>query len=324
MSSRRHARFAAASALTVLASFAGAASGAAPAAASTPECGSAKVEYRALDGQGSPVEGWTSAGGFHGWKDAPTAVQVRLAAGQQIGEGCRYPVSLSLYSTEGPNWGNSGRQAYLGSDTVYLTADDVAAEDGSGDGDKLTVQASFDSTCYGQIDLYGNDTVYDGGTAPGHGPLPYQPGGVVTPYDLIAAWNGGTKGCTETTPPPNSSAPESTPPASDSPSPSASVSSPQPSAPESSAPPASDSPSPSATPSSPQPSSSQGGGLPTTNPTVSPAPPTSAAPSPSSTGPGLAETGAGDTLGLAAGGAAVVLVGGAALVLTRRRSGRRS
>ncbi len=46
--------------------------------------------------------------------------------------------------------------------------------------------------CYGQIDLYGDDITYDGKTGEGHGPVPYGDN-VVTPYHLIAAWNGGER-----------------------------------------------------------------------------------------------------------------------------------
>ncbi|MFD9510651.1 hypothetical protein [Streptomyces mirabilis] len=40
---------------------------------------------------------------------------------------------------------------------------------------------------------YGDDITYDGRSGDGHGPVPYQPDNVVTPYHLIAARNSGAK-----------------------------------------------------------------------------------------------------------------------------------
>jgi hypothetical protein len=283
--------------------------GSARAASSNAECTAATVQYRALDADGKPTDDWTSAGGFRAWADAPTAVQVRIAPGQQIGADCSYPVSLTSYRTEGPNWPTSGHQTYLDSATVYLTAKDVpSAPDTEKSWQELSLKPLL-ADCYGQIDLYGNDTIYDGKTAPGHGPLPYQPDNVVTPYNLIAAWNGGSKRC-DSTGSPTPSASASTPSA---PTPSASSAQPSPST-------------STATPSSPAASTPQTPATPSTNPSVPPATATPSAPASSASptpGSGLAETGAGGSLGLLGAGTAAVLLGGATLILVRRRNSHR-
>jgi hypothetical protein len=64
---------------------------------------------------------WHSQGGFHLWDTVPGSVQVRLAPGQTVGEGCKYPVSLAEYTTEGPNWYVSGHQSLVDKATVHLT-----------------------------------------------------------------------------------------------------------------------------------------------------------------------------------------------------------
>ena len=157
-------------------------------------CQSATVQYRIVGADGGVVGAdWTSQGGFRAWDTVPATVQVRLAPGQTVGDGCKYPVSLAEYTTEGSNWSTSGRQTLVDKSTVYLTAADVAGDDDA----KRTWQklAVKSPDCYGQIDLYGDDIAYDGKTGEGHGPVPYEPDGVITPYHLIAAWNGGEKPC---------------------------------------------------------------------------------------------------------------------------------
>ncbi|MEW2305551.1 hypothetical protein AB0958_37295 [Streptomyces sp. NPDC006655] len=264
-------------------------------------CQSATVQYRIVDGDGKPVGAdWTSQGGFHQWTAVPGTVEVRLAPGQQVGAGCTYPVSLAEYTTEGSNWYTSGHQTLVDHATVYLTsADQAGADDAKRTWQKLSVRTP---DCYGQIDLYGDDVVYDGKTGDGHGPAPYQPGNIVTPYHLIAAWNGGDKACTPDqpdsptpTPSPSTPAGASTPPASQPPA-------------QSTTPPTTPTPVTSTTP-------------PTTShvPPMQSAPPTSPAPSPSRSTPPLAETGSSAPVGLIAGTAtAVIALGGGAMYLTRR------
>ncbi|MGI3204000.1 hypothetical protein ACRJ4W_49420 [Streptomyces sp. GLT-R25] len=171
-------------------------------------CESATVQYRLVGADGGVVgEDWTSQGGFRSWDTIPGPVEVRLAPGQKVADGCKYPVSLAEYTTEGPNWATSGRQTMVDKATVYLTAADVAGDDDAKrTWQKLAVKLP---DCYGQIDLYGDDVAYDGKTGEGHGPAPYQPDGVNTPYHLIAAWNGGEKKCADS--PPDSPSPTPTP-----------------------------------------------------------------------------------------------------------------
>lgn len=263
-------------------------------------CQSATVQYRIVDADGKPVGGdWTSQGGFHQWATAPGTVEVRLAPRQTVGDGCKYPVSLAEYTTEGPDWYTSGRQTLIDHATVYLTAADLA------DGDKRTWQKLSVKTpdCYGQIDLYGDDIIYDGKSEEGHGPAPYQPDNVVTPYHLIAAWNGGDKPCTP-------EQPESPTPTPSEPTPTA------PSSPPASEPPVEE-PTPPATPTTPPAETTP----PTTPdvPPLEPTPPTTPTPSPSESTPPLAETGSSAPAGLIAGGAVAVIAAGAgALYMTRR------
>lgn len=130
-------------------------------------CQSATVQYRVDGGD------WTSQGGFHAWDSAPGSVEVRLAPGQSVGEGCKYPVSLAEYTTEGPNWNTSGRQTFVEKDTVYLTSADVADAGGAEHTwQKLSVKTP---DCYGQIDLYGDDIAYDGKEGRATVPPPTSP-----------------------------------------------------------------------------------------------------------------------------------------------------
>ncbi|MFF5494310.1 hypothetical protein [Streptomyces aquilus] len=268
-------------------------------------CQSATVQYRIVDADGRPVGAdWTSQGGFHQWDAVPGTVEVRLAAGQTVGDDCKYPVSLAEYTTEGSNWYTSGHQTLVDHATVYLTAADVAdADGGKGTWQKLTVKTP---DCYGQIDLYGDDIIYDGKTEAGHGPAPYQPDNVVTPYHLIAAWNGGDKSCAPDQP--------------DSPTPTPSESTPDtPSTPPTSQPPAQET-TPPATPTTPSTETT-----PPTTPDVPPlesTPPATPTPSPSDSTPPLAETGSSAPVGLIAGGAALVIALGAGAMYTTRRTRR--
>nr|QIY99989.1 hypothetical protein HEP87_46685 [Streptomyces sp. S1D4-11] len=272
-------------------------------------CESATVQYRIVGADGNVVGAdWTSQGGFHLWDTVPGSVQVRLAPDQTVGEGCKYPVSLAEYTTEGPNWYVSGHQSLVDKATVYLTADDVAGtDDAKRTWQKLSVKTP---DCYGQIDLYGDDITYDGKTGEGHGPVPYEPDNVVTPYHLIAAWNGGEQPCT--------------PGPSDSPTPTPSESTPTtpatpvtPTTPAGGQPPAEETTPP---PTSPKPSTT-----PPTTPDVPPlesTPPATPKPSPSDSGPPLAETGASAPVGTIAGGAALVVALGAGAVYASRRARR--
>ncbi|TRO59181.1 hypothetical protein E4K73_35640 [Streptomyces sp. IB201691-2A2] len=264
-------------------------------------CQSATVQYRLVGADGGVVGAdWTSQGGFRSWDTVPGPVEVRLAPGQKVADGCKYPVSLAEYTTEGPNWATSGRQTMVDKATVYLTAADVAGSDEEKrTWQKLAVKLP---DCFGQIDLYGDDIAYDGKTGEGHGPAPYQPDGVTTPYHLIAAWNGGEKACANGP--------------SDSPTPTPTPSEPTPSTPAGSTPPAEET----TPPTTPKPSAT-----PPTTPDVPPLsskPPTTPNPSPSDSSPPLAETGAGAPVGLIAGGAAVVIALGAGVVYAAARSRR--
>ncbi|MFF7474685.1 hypothetical protein [Streptomyces sp. NPDC008092] len=265
-------------------------------------CQSATVQYRIVGADGNVVGAdWTSQGGLYLWKTAPGTVEVRLAPGQSVGDGCTYPVSLAEYTTEGPDWYTSGRQALVDKATVYLTAADIAgADDARRTWQKLSVKSP---DCFGQIDLYGDDVTYDGGTGDGHGPAPYEPGNVVTPYHLIAAWNGGEKSCTPGSPTP--SQPTPTTPAT-------------PTAPAHSTPPAGTTPP--ATPTTPKPSSTP----PTTShvPPLQSTPPATPKPSPSGSTPPLAETGSSAPVGLIAGAAALVVAVGAGAVYAAGRARR--
>ncbi|MFI1568622.1 LAETG motif-containing sortase-dependent surface protein [Streptomyces sp. NPDC020490] len=263
------------------------------------ECRSATVQYRIVGADGNVVGAdWTSQGGFHAWDTVPGTVEVRLAPGQNVAEDCKYPVSLAEYTTEGPDWFTSGHQTLVDKATVHLGAADVAGgDDAKRTWQKLTVKSP---DCYGQIDLYGDDVTYDGQTGEGHGPAPYQPGNVVTPYHLIAAWNGGEKECTPSTP--ESPTPSETQPSTPA----------TPTTPADSTPPAETTAPPTPKPSTTPPTDSD-------VPPMESNPPATPKPSPSDSGPPLAETGSSAPVGAIAGGAAVVVaLGAGALVMSRR------
>ncbi|MFJ8793548.1 hypothetical protein [Streptomyces sp. NPDC102462] len=270
-------------------------------------CQSATVQYRIVGADGNVVGAdWTSQGGFHQWDTVPGTVEVRLAPGQSVAEGCTYPVSLAEYTTEGPDWETSGRQTLVDKATVHLTAADMAGpDDARRTWQRLTVKSP---DCYGQIDLYGDDVTYDGGTGEGHGPAPYRPGNVATPYHLIAAWNGGDKACAPSAP--------------DSPTPTPSQPGSTPTAPATPATPADSTPPAGTTtaPTTPKPAKT-----PPTSADVPPlqsAPPATPEPSPHDSAPPLAETGSGAPVGPIAGAAAVVVVLGAGALAVARRSRR--
>ncbi|WP_052851984.1 hypothetical protein [Streptomyces avicenniae] len=142
--------------------------GASPALA-TDSCGEVTIE-NSTDGGAT----WSTTGRYTG--GAPTTISVRLTG--NITEGCEYPVSLASYNAEGPSWETSGTQSFLGWDTTVLSSETPE--------DTLDVSA-YVPTCFGQIDLYGNGTKYDG--TEGNGALPHYPNSP-TPQNLIAAWNG--------------------------------------------------------------------------------------------------------------------------------------
>lgn len=284
---------------TVLAAAALPIAGAGTAHAADAACESATVQYRTAEAE------WTSQGGFHQWDDAPSSVEVRLAPDQTVADGCKYPVSLAAYTTEGPDWSSSGHQTLLDQATVYLTAEDVADKASKEDTERSWQTLSVKlPDCFGQIDLYGNDTIYDGKDEEGHGPAPYQPGNIVTPHNLIAAWNGGDQPCAD----------------SETPTPTATPSEPTPSAPTTPAGTEQPETTPPATPTTPETA--------TTPPTsadvspVAPEPSTPPEPSPQGSEEPLAETGSSAPAGLIAGGAALVIALGAGTIYATGRTRR--
>ncbi|WP_329129540.1 LPXTG cell wall anchor domain-containing protein [Streptomyces sp. NBC_01476] len=294
--------------MTVALSVAGVGAAQAHNGGSSDKCGQVSVKF-SLDGG----KHWTTNGRIDGGKP-PTTITVKFTGNSK--QGCEYPVSLASYSAEGPDWAHSGTQAFLGWDTATLSSKNKQA----------TLDISdVAPTCFGQVDLYGNGTKYDGT----EGKLPHYPDSA-TPTQLITAWNGGQKCDTPPTTPPASPTDSATPTPSDStsatPTPSDSTSAtPTPSdstsASPSTSPSDSGSPSPSVSDTaSPSPSATTpaaGGGSvtpPTGTPVVSPV---------SSTPTGnLAETGGNgsQTVAFAGGGAALLVIGGGAVYFTRRRN----
>ncbi|WP_052398362.1 LAETG motif-containing sortase-dependent surface protein [Streptomyces sp. NRRL F-5123] len=247
-------------------------------------CSTVGVQYQVDGGD------WTAAGRIGG-DTAPGKISVKLTS--TPGKNCVYTVSLASYSTEGPAWENSGHQDFLGWDTVTLDSKHTSAT--------LDVSAHTPQ-CYGQVDLYGNGTQYDGATGEGHGALPHYPDSV-TPPNLITAWNGGHE-C-QTTPSPTDT------PTTGSPSPTDTATTGSPS-PTDTATTGSPSPTDTATTGSPSPSVSDTA-APTGTPSVPPA---------TGTGTGnLAETGSNSSqnTALIGGAAALLVAGGAAVYFTRRR-----
>ncbi len=266
--------------------------GTAQAAAKSEHCDSVKVEYK-VDG----AKDWSTAGRL---KQPSTKITVRIQDNdkKKVGSGCEYKVSLASYNTEGPTWATSGTQTFLGWDHTVLT--------------KAHPQATLDvsksaPTCFGQIDLYGNDEKHDGV----EGDLPKYPDGVF-PRDLITAWNGG-KACTPTP----SASPTATPTEGTSPTASATPTesaSPTASTSASASPSASATTVPSASPSAPVPTSTDG---PVGTPTVAPVSEVADA--------SLAATGGNSTqtTAITVGGVALLALGGGAVFLTRRRAAQR-
>lgn len=262
-------------------------------AAEAETCESATVQYRVADADTDSADAdWTVQDGFHRWEDAPGTVEVRLAPGQTIADACEYPVSLAVYTTEGPDWESSGLQTFVEKDTVYLTAADLPDEgDPKWTPQELTVRPP---DCYGQIDLYGDDITYDGQDADGHGPAPSYPEGIGTPNNLIAAWNGGDKECVPDEPDEPTPTPTPTDPADEEP-------------PEETAPP------------TPEPTPPTSPEVPPTEPSPSPSP----EPEPDDSAGELVETGLSPSIGLLAAGAALVMALGAGVVYAAKRRTRR-
>lgn len=269
-------------------------------------CGRASIEHSEDGGQN-----WSTNGRID--NSAPTKITVRLTG--KVSKGCTYAVSLASYSAEGPTWDTSGTQAFLGWDTTKLDHKKTKAT--------LDVSA-YAPSCFGQIDLYGNGTKYDGGQGKGHGKLPRYPYSA-TPENLITAWNGSAP-CSTASPSPTapvSESPSSTPTeTTDSPEPSDSTStSPEPSDSTSASPTDTASASASASSSapavddssSPTPSATGTAG-PVGSPVVEPASDTSSG--------DLAETGGNgsQTVTFAGGGAALLVLGAGAVYFTRRRN----
>jgi hypothetical protein len=283
--------------------------GSAQASATPQKCGQVSIQNSKDGGQT-----WSTNGRLDG--AAPAKISVRLTGDVQ--PGCAYPVSLASYSAEGATWETSGKQEFLGWDTVKLTSEKTeAALDVSG----------FAPSCFGQIDLYGNGDKYDG--TGGHA-LPQYPS-VVTPDNLITAWNGGAA-CesTPSTPPPASPSEPATPAPSDSesgtPSPSGSESaSPSPSDSDSAGPSPSESEAPSGSPSSSAPAAGDSPSPSSSVPPASTEPPVgSPVVQPVSTTPteNLAETGGNSSqlVAFSSAGAALLAIGGGAVYFTRRRN----
>ncbi|WP_308117369.1 LAETG motif-containing sortase-dependent surface protein [Streptomyces fuscigenes] len=244
---------------------------------------------------------------------APSSIQVKLEG--KVTKGCAYPVSLAAYKTDGPTWDTSGTQVFLGVDQATLSKDNDHAT--------LQVKGIDKSTCFGQIDMYGNNTVYDGKS----GALPHFPDSY-TPTDLIAHWNGAFEDCDkgggETTPPagggettPPAGGGETTPPAGggETTPPAGGGETTPPAGGGETTPPAGGDTTPPATPSS-SPSSSAPAVADTAAPSGTPVA------QPVSSTPTLAETGSNSsqTTTFVAAGAALVVIGAGAVVFTRRRN----
>ncbi|MFD0316235.1 LAETG motif-containing sortase-dependent surface protein [Streptomyces flavalbus] len=228
-------------------------------------------------------------------EDGKVHITVRAA-----GKNATCTASLASYLAHGPTFATSGEQVFVDFDTVTVK---------TGETDTLDI-AVPDAGCFAQIDLYRGAVKYDGlldaNDGFEHGNLPKGPDGAVIKDKLIAAWNGGTKDCTEKEEPETPSTPpadSSTPPA-DSSTPPADSSTPPA---DSSTPPATDestSPAPAESESSPATDESSAAPAPTTN---------------GDSGGDLAETGSSSATGPIALGAAALLAGGAAIVVVTRR-----
>ncbi|MHB1612852.1 MAG: hypothetical protein ACYCYA_00785, partial [Actinomycetes bacterium] len=123
-----------------------------------------------------------------------TTATITYVGGSTALGSCTYQFSLASYATQGPTWSSSGTQVLYvyGFSTGTISASNLS----------ITLSVELPPTCYYQEDLYTasfsqpqtypGDTVYDGGSAPGHGPLPRY-GSTTTPYGLIN-WSNGTVG----------------------------------------------------------------------------------------------------------------------------------
>ncbi len=235
-------------------------------------------------------------------RDGTVRIRVR-AAGR---ESC--VASLASYRTHGATWKSSGLQAFHDWDTVTVAGGAEGA---------LRISVP-DAGCFGQVDLYRDDVVYDGRLdardGRRHGPLPEGPDRPVIKERLIAAWNGGTRNCVpERTPEPVPSKPAATEPG-------------EPTGPEPTGP---------AAPSSPTAPSPSGPGVAVPPPGTSTVPPNPTTSSPTTPGTGtggtgrgpdgpngeLAWTGAGGVGVYAMAGLLLLGVGGGALALRRRLAG---
>jgi len=105
-------------------------------------------------------------------------VSVRVWANGTLPADCALSFSLNSYTSEGPNWPSTGKQALLDHQTITL---DAAHPSGT-----LTVAKP---PCYGQTDFYTGTIRFDGVD----GALPHYPETVV-PQPLIA-WSNGGKAC---------------------------------------------------------------------------------------------------------------------------------
>ncbi len=135
-------------------------------------------------------------------EDGKVHIKVRTA-----GDAATCTASLASYLAHGATFATSGEQVFVDFDTVTVKP---------GGTESLDI-AIPDKGCFGQIDLYRGAVRFDGelDAKDGfeHGELPKGPDRPVIKDKLIAAWNGGTKDCA-TTPPPAESQPPSSPPAS--------------------------------------------------------------------------------------------------------------
>ncbi|MBB4713806.1 LAETG motif-containing sortase-dependent surface protein [Streptomyces luteogriseus] len=134
--------------------------------------------------------------------DGKVHIKVRTA-----GDAATCTASLASYLAHGATFATSGEQVFVDFDTVTVKP---------GGTESLDI-AIPDKGCFGQIDLYRGAVKFDGelDAKDGfeHGDLPKGPDRPVIKDKLIAAWNGGTKNCT-TPPPAETEPPAPTPPAS--------------------------------------------------------------------------------------------------------------
>ncbi|MGW2820075.1 LAETG motif-containing sortase-dependent surface protein [Streptomyces sp. NPDC001443] len=232
--------------------------------------------------------------------DGQVHITVRAAGGAST---CT--ASLASYLAHGATFASSGKQVFVGFDTVTVKP---------GATDTLDI-AVPDAGCFAQVDLYRGAVKFDGKLdaqdGSEHGNLPEGPNGAVIKDKLIAAWNGGTKDCTTGT---STSTPTTTPattPAGTETTPASSTETT----------PAADESTPAADESTPAADESAAGADASESATDTAA----AAATPDGGSKDLAETGGGSNTGVIAGGAAALLVGGAAIVMaTKRRRTARS